>query len=219
MLYSDWRCMGTREFLGEEDEVQPSGKVFKKLVLGDFQWKTYAQVNREVEQVAAGLRSLGLQPKDRVVILAETRPEWMETALACFTQNFVVVTLYATLGEDAIVHGLSESEPAAIVTTAEIVSRMHKIRDRIPASVKTIVYCGTLGLKFHPDAAFGDTPVHSFERLLDIGRDYLVDSAHVATLRSSRATREELAIILYTSGTTGTSDTSSLRLLPILSNH
>lgn len=203
LLCSDWRCMGTREYLGEEDEVQPSGKMFKKMVLGDYQWKTYAQVNRDIEQIAAGLRSLNVQPNDRVVILAETRAEWMETALACFTQNFVVVTLYATLGEDAIVHGLTESEPAAIVTTAEIVGRMRKIKERIPASVKAIVYCSTPGLKGQPENSFGNTPVHSFEQLLDIGRDYLQDAGRAVTLQSSRPTRDALAVILYTSGTTG----------------
>ena len=212
LLYSDWRFMGTREYLGEEDEVQPNGKVFKKMVLGDFQWKTYEQVNRDVEQIAAGLKSLGVKPNDRVVILAETRAEWMQTALACFTQNFVVVTLYATLGEDAIVHGLSESEPAVIITTAEIVGRMRKIKERIPASVKAIVYCSTQGLKAKLDNAIGNTPVHSFERLLEIGSDYLQDSELAATMSSSRPTRDSLAVILYTSGTTGTGNTVCFHL-------
>ena len=34
--YGDQECIGTREVLGEEDEVQASGKVFKKLALGDY---------------------------------------------------------------------------------------------------------------------------------------------------------------------------------------
>ena len=34
-------CLGTREVLGVEDEVQKSGKVFQKLQLGEYKWMTY----------------------------------------------------------------------------------------------------------------------------------------------------------------------------------
>lgn len=53
--------------------------------------------------------SLGLRPRQNVVILAETRQEWMVTAQACLRLNIPVVTLYATLGEEGIVHGMSSS--------------------------------------------------------------------------------------------------------------
>ena len=49
--------------------------------------------------------ALGLRPRQNVVILAETRQEWMVTAQACLRLNIPVVTLYATLGEEGIVHG------------------------------------------------------------------------------------------------------------------
>ena len=37
--------MGTREVLGEEDEMQASGKMFSKLELGEYRWLTYNQVS------------------------------------------------------------------------------------------------------------------------------------------------------------------------------
>ena len=43
--YGGKEWLGTREILGMEDEVQKSGKVFKKLTLGDYQWMSYDQVN------------------------------------------------------------------------------------------------------------------------------------------------------------------------------
>ena len=77
---------------GEEDELQPSGKVFKKLLLGPYQWTSYDQADQVVTctvmyctliyctvlyQVVtafgAGVRSLGLQPRQPVCIYAETR--------------------------------------------------------------------------------------------------------------------------------------------------
>ena len=42
--YREKRLVGTRDILGEEDEVQPNGKMFKKLELGDYRWLTYEEV-------------------------------------------------------------------------------------------------------------------------------------------------------------------------------
>ena len=42
--YGQKSCLGTREILGEEDEVQKNGKLFKKLALGDYTWISYEQV-------------------------------------------------------------------------------------------------------------------------------------------------------------------------------
>ena len=108
VAFAELNCMGTREYLGEEDEIQPNGRVFKKLVLGEYRWQTYAQVAAQVDKMSAALRKLGVRQGDRVAILADTRAEWMITALACFLEQAVAVTLYPTLGEDGIVHGLSE---------------------------------------------------------------------------------------------------------------
>ena len=41
---------------------------------------------------------------------AETRAEWYVTAQACFKQSFPVVTLYTNLGDEAVQHGIVETE-------------------------------------------------------------------------------------------------------------
>ena len=62
-----------------------------------------------VASLSNGLRSIGLKPRDRIVIFCETRAEWMLTALAALSNNVTVVTLYATLGEQGILHGTKEA--------------------------------------------------------------------------------------------------------------
>ena len=42
-LYEDKLCLGTRQVLGEEDEVQSNGKIFKKFNLGGYQWMNYRE--------------------------------------------------------------------------------------------------------------------------------------------------------------------------------
>ena len=57
-----------------------------------------------------GLRSLGLNPRDKICIFADTRSEWMMAAQGCFKQCFPLCTLYTNLGEEAVVHGLNQTQ-------------------------------------------------------------------------------------------------------------
>merc|ERR1719357_1981284 len=108
-------AVGTREILAEEDEMQPNGRIFKKFVLGDYQWRTFSQMDSEAENFGRGMRELGINAKDNVVLFAETRAEWLIAANGCMKQNFTLVTLYATLGEDALIHGINETEDSSII--------------------------------------------------------------------------------------------------------
>lgn len=116
--FGDSQCLGTRDVLSEENEVQPTGKVFKKvsflftlffwlgilmrtnvsdvasdcfffkLILGEYQWISYSELDSIVSQFGSGLAAIGQQPKNTIGIFCETRAEWMITAQACFRRNF-----------------------------------------------------------------------------------------------------------------------------------
>lgn len=62
-------------------------RVRPQFKLGEYEWRTYAQVEREARQFGAGLRALGCAPRRNVVMFAETRAEWMLAAHGCFTQT------------------------------------------------------------------------------------------------------------------------------------
>ncbi|GCC28804.1 hypothetical protein chiPu_0007238, partial [Chiloscyllium punctatum] len=81
-------CLGTREILSEEDEIQPNGRIFKKLILGNYKWLTYDEVYRRVTHFGSGLAMLGQRPKANIAIFCETRAEWMIAAQSCFMYNF-----------------------------------------------------------------------------------------------------------------------------------
>ena len=84
--YGERDCIGTREILGEEDEVQSSGKVFKKMALGDYKWISYNQLSNMAQSFGRGLRLLGQEPGTSIAIYAETRAEWMMSCLGAFSQ-------------------------------------------------------------------------------------------------------------------------------------
>ena len=138
--YSDKRLLGTRDVLGEEDEVQPNGKMFKKLELGDYRWMTYEEVDAMADNFGRGLRTLGQKPEQNLCLFADTRMEWLVAAQASFRQSFPVVTIYTNLGEEAVVHGLVETGVELVITSHELLPRFKKILAGGEDSVKTIVY-------------------------------------------------------------------------------
>ena len=64
----------------------------------DGEWRelTFAEVSEIVDEIALGLVGLGVEPGDRVGLLANTRPEWTFSSLAISRAGAVVVPIYPT---------------------------------------------------------------------------------------------------------------------------
>lgn len=104
-IHTTKKCLGTREILSEEDEIQPNGRVFKKYNMGEYKWRNFTDVESSATNFGRGLRELGQEAYKNIVIFAETRAEWMIAAHGCFKQNIPIVTIYATLGDEGVIHG------------------------------------------------------------------------------------------------------------------
>ena len=122
--YGKSDALGTREIIAEEDEMQSNGKVFKKFVLGKYNWRTFEDFNDEATIMSQGLRHLGIGPQDRVAILAETRAEWILTAYACFKNSITIVTIYTNLGNDGVLHAIGETEVPLLICSDETLPKV-----------------------------------------------------------------------------------------------
>lgn len=195
-IYGSKKCLGTRELLREEDEVQPNGKVFKKVILGEYQWQTFEDVFTRLTYLGSGLLALGQKPRKNILIFAETRAEWTIAAQACFKYNFPVVTLYATLGEDAIIHGVNESEVTHVITSADLLHKFKGILDKIPRVTHLIVMCDgqPISKKDFPS----HIKVQTFAEVELIG----ATEENIKT-PVTKPKRDDTAVIMYTSGSTG----------------
>ncbi|XP_069798782.1 long-chain-fatty-acid--CoA ligase 4 isoform X1 [Dendropsophus ebraccatus] len=189
-------CLGTREVLSEENEQQPNGKVFKKLILGDYKWLSYEEVNTRVTHLGSGLAALSLKPRSTVAIFCETRAEWMITAQACFKYNFPLVTLYATLGEEAVAYGLNESGATHLVTSSELLETKLKCVLSQITNIKHIIYIGKKNIDKAEYPA--DVHLYNIEEVEELG-------AKPENLKNppSRPLPTDLAVVMYTSGSTG----------------
>ncbi|NWR84430.1 ACSL4 ligase, partial [Furnarius figulus] len=189
-------CLGTREVLSEENEMQPHGKVFKKLILGTYRWLSYEEVNEKMTRLGNGLTALGLTPRSTVVIFCETRAEWMIVALTCFKYNFPLVTLYATLGEEAVTYGLNECGASYLVTSVELLES--KLKTALPqvSCLKHIIYVDkkTINKSEYPE----NVEIHSMQTVEELGA-----KPENSNILPSRPVPTDLALVMYTSGSTG----------------
>ena len=74
--------------MAEEEEMQPNGRLFRKVILGEYKWLTYTQVAEKVKRFGSGLLAIGQKPRQNIIIFAETQADWMIAAQACFAYNF-----------------------------------------------------------------------------------------------------------------------------------
>jgi len=202
--YKDKKLLGTRDILGEEDEVQPNGKMFKKLEMGDYRWMSYEDVDTMADNFGRGLRVLGLTPGNNVCLYADTRAEWMVAAQASFKQSFPVVTIYTNLGEEAVVYGLEETQSEVIITSHELLPKFKKILNLGKDAVKTIVYMENPIKKTDVTGFRDNVRIISFWDVLSLGKKTTNNNLIDVSAEPVAPKPETPAIIMYTSGSTGT---------------
>lgn len=192
--FGDRKCLGYREIFGEEDERQADGKVFRKLILGDYIWLTYKQVDEKVENLARGFYLHGVKPGDTVMIFAETKAEWLISAYAVFRIGAHIATLYATLGQDSIVHGINETEVTHVITSFDLLAKFEKIAKDLP-KLQTIIYFeGHKKVKI-PD--LGSCEVVPLSKIEQQGKE------SKEKFHFQKKSGDDTAICMYTSGSTG----------------
>src|SRR5271166_1098335 len=100
---------------------------------GEWHDVSYSQLAEIVQEIALGLMDLGLQPGERICILANTRPEWSYVDMAATSAGAVVVPIYQTNSPEECLWVISDSGAGAIVCEdEEQLEKIAAIREQIP---------------------------------------------------------------------------------------
>ena len=161
---------------------------------------TWAEVALEVQAFALGLRELGLGAGDKVAIIGRNRPRLYWSMAAIQSWSAVPVPIYSDSVAEEMAYVLEHAETTvAIVEDQEQVDKVLSVSDRLP-KLTHIVYDEERGLR-----DYDHSRLHSFTDVQATGRKAAADPAKIAALRDSvvAAKGSDLAIMLYTSGTTG----------------
>jgi long-chain acyl-CoA synthetase len=163
-------------------------------------WQSYSwkKVGAIVEEIAAGLVELGLEPGEVVSVLANTCREWVWTDLAGLTAGGVVNGIYPTDSAEQLQYLCADSNSKYLfVEDDEQLDKYLEERDRLPQIRKVIVF-DMEGL-----SKLNDPSVIGLDRLRDMGHARLAATPDILKTRLAQRTRDDLAILVYTSGTTG----------------
>src|SRR3972149_806269 len=170
----------------------------RKKTLGRWQEISWREYGQRVRKVASGLVALGLRRGECVSIIAENRPEWLYSDLGIMAAGGVTVGIYTTSSPEQCAYILNHSESRFhIVEDEEQLDKVLRVRGHL-LSLERIVVIDLKGLR-----RFQDPMVISFEQLLAAGRE--LDAAQPSGFRQSlkEGKPEDVAILVYTSGTTG----------------
>ena len=100
----------------------------------DGEWRelTFAEVSEIVEEIALGLVGLGVEPGDRVGLLANTRPEWTFSSLAISRAGAVVVPIYPTNSPEECEWVLGNSDSRIVICEdAGQSAKIEQVRERL----------------------------------------------------------------------------------------
>ena len=162
-------------------------------------WKTltWREVGDTVREVALGFITLGRQKGERVALLSTSRPEWVQADFAIFSAGCVTVPIYPSYPPDLIAYVVNDSEAKTlIVEDPAQLAKALEARAAMPRLEQIVVIAGY-------DAPQPPRTVMTWQTLRRLGRDN--EATHKSTLAERVGTTqpEDLATIVYTSGTTG----------------
>lgn len=141
-------ALGSRRILREHLVTGPDGKTplridgrtVKQRELSPYQWITYREMIQRRESIARGLHLLGVQQRDKVVILCETCPEFLLFELALAHAGAVQVNVFPTLGNDGIAHAIREVNARYVMTSFELLPKTRAIIEENQLNIEKVIY-------------------------------------------------------------------------------
>jgi long-chain acyl-CoA synthetase len=162
---------------------------------------SYTQLGEIVQEISLGLIDLGIEPGERLCILANTRPEWSYADLAATSVGAVVVPIYQTNSPEECHWVISDSEACAIVCEdSEQLAKIAAVIDRLP-QLRTVIVIDELD-----GSSSGELPLQAvtLEEVRERGRERAgLDGSAELDARRAGVRPEDPYTFIYTSGTTG----------------
>jgi long-chain acyl-CoA synthetase len=178
--------------------AMPEKVAMREKEFGIWQSFTWREVHDHVRDFSLGLSALGLRAGENVAIIGDNRPEWVWAEIAAQAVGAAAVGLYQDSNLNEVAYVIDHCD--ATVVVAEDQEQVDKILDMLEKlpKVRHVVYTDPRGLRKyrHPKLV-------AFEEVEAKGRELAAEKPSLWEESVRRGKAEDLAIICYTSGTTG----------------
>jgi len=179
------------ERLIESFEARPD-KTAMRIVGDDSEVYTFAELLRQVRMIAYGLETNGIEFGDRVALIGENHPKWAIAYLGTLLRGAVIVPLDPHGEIETITNFLENSEAKLAFISPDQIERFDEIRNKLRRDIKTVVW----STGSEPLSTAGGLQKFEDWTATDIPAD------HVHKLPETKD--DDIALLMYTSGTTGT---------------
>ncbi|KAF6083631.1 acyl-CoA synthetase long chain family member 1 [Phyllostomus discolor] len=164
-----------------------------------YEWLSYKQVEDLSECVGSALIQKGFKaaPDQFIGIFSQNRPEWVIIEQGCFAYSMVIVPLYDTLGTEAITYIVNKAELSVVFVDKPEKANLllEGIENKLTPGLKIIVVMDSYGSSLVERGKKCGVEIISMKAMEDLGR---------ANRRKPKPPApEDLAVICFTSGTTG----------------
>ena len=178
--------------------LRPGHDAIREKDLGIWQSWTWSETAEEIRALACGLASLGLKHGDKLAIVGDNRPRLYWSMTAAQALGAVPVPLYQDSVADEMAYVLDNADvKIALVEDQEQVDKILEIKDRCP-KIEHIIFDDIRGLR-----DYDETFLHNFEAIQQVGRSYDQSNPDFYQQQVDAGRGDDIAIMLYTSGTTG----------------
>ncbi len=172
---------------------------------------TYRQLHDQVERLAAHLREQGVQDGDRVILLMQNCPQWVVAHFAILRANAVVVPVNPMNRADELQHYITDPDARVAICAADLAGELHKADGAVPeeARLRHVVvshYSDAFGPAAEIPPAWSQwlgarhaAPAFSHATV----SDWAAALACTGTAPAHNRGPDDLAVLPYTSGTTG----------------
>ncbi len=158
---------------------------------GSWHATTWREAAERVGALAKALAARGVAPGDRIMLVAENRPEWTIADLAIMTAGAITVPAYTTATREDLRHVLINSGARAVIVSGGLAPRMLPVARDARSALPVLMEAAPAP----PDLAVVD-----WAALLAEGATRPADVAELAAAPA----RDDVACLIYTSGTGGT---------------
>ncbi|MBT2690649.1 AMP-binding protein [Bacillus sp. ISL-47] len=159
---------------------------------------TYESFLDQVINFSLGLATLGLERGDKLAIIGENRPEWVISELAAQSLGGISVGIYQESLSAELSYIIDDCDATIVVAEdQEQVDKLLEIKETIP-KVKTIIYYDPRGMRDYQEDF-----LLKFEDVLALGHTFKSQQPTFFQHEVDKGTTDDVAILSYTSGTTG----------------
>lgn len=158
---------------------------------------SWQELARMASSAACAMEILGLREQERIAVFSPNDPRILATDFGCFANRAVTVSIYATSSQEQVEYILRDSGAAILFAgTASQYEIARKVISRVDTLRQIVVYDD-----IERDA--DDTTTLTFAQFLKLGEAATDRCRREVEARTARAVPDDVATLLYTSGTTG----------------